>query len=215
MGKYVDLTGRRFGRLLVVSPAESVYRSNGKPRRRWNCVCDCGVEKIVYGENLAQGKTQSCGCIQKERAAEIRTTHGDADSRLYGVWCAMKRRCYNPNVPEYRRYGGRGIIVCDDWKNSFELFAQWAYATGYCKDAERGECTLDRIDNDGPYSPANCRWVTQREQMNNVSYNHICEYNGESHTVAEWARIYNMPYNRLLQRLIRYGYNIDKALNTD
>lgn len=212
MNHYVDLTGRKFGRLLVESPAENAYRKNGKPRRRWNCVCDCGARKVIYGENLTQGKTLSCGCLQKERASTSRTTHGASTSHLYGVWCAMKSRCSNPTVKEYHRYGGRGITVCNDWKDSFETFAQWAYATGYDESAIRGECTLDRIDNNGSYSPDNCRWVTQKEQMNNVSYNHVYEYNGEQHSVAEWAQIYHIPYGKLLQRLTRYGYNIEKAL---
>ena len=106
MGRFLDLTGRKFGRLTVVSSAENAYRPNGKPRRRWNCVCDCGSEKIVYGENLTQGKTLSCGCMQKERASQMRMTHGNTNSRLYGVRSAMKRRCYNSDVPEYHRYGG-------------------------------------------------------------------------------------------------------------
>lgn len=215
MGKAVDLTGQKFGRLTVVSQAESVYRKNGKPRRRWNCICDCGTERTIYGESLTRGLTLSCGCLQKERASECITTHGETDSRLYGVWCAMKRRCYNPNVPEYHRYGGRGIVICDTWREDYMAFSRWARESGYDESACRGECTLDRIDNDGPYSPDNCRWVTQSEQMNNVSYNRILEYNGEVHTVAEWAKIYDMPYGKLLQRLNRYGYSIQQALNTD
>lgn len=208
------MTGYRFGRLTVVGPAESAYRPNGKPRRRWHCVCDCGSEKVVLGEALTQGRTLSCGCLQKERTSKASTTHGATNTRLYGVWCAMKRRCYCHNAPEYHRYGGRGIIVCDEWKSSFETFERWAYEAGYRKDAKRGECTLDRIDNNGSYYPGNCRWVTQQEQMNNVSYNRIFEYDGESHTVAEWARIYNIPYYKLSSRL-RYGHSIDQALKTD
>lgn len=215
MAKFTDLTGRKFGSLTVLGMAEDACSPNGRVRRRWNCVCDCGTEKTVYGENLTGGKTLSCGCLQRKRASQVRTKHGGTDSRLYGVWCAMKRRCYSLDVPEYHRYGGRGIVVCDEWKNDYSSFAEWAIQNGYDDSAKRGECTLDRINNDGPYSPDNCRWITQQEQMNNVSYNHICEYNGESHTVAEWARLYNMPYNKLLQRLLRYGYDIEKALKTD
>ena len=169
--------------------------------------------KVIIGEALSRGLTLSCGCLQKERVRQSRMKHGDTDSRLYNVWCAMKRRCLNQNVPEYPLYGGRGISVCDAWME-YSNFADWSIETGYDPNAKRGRCTLDRIDVNGDYCPENCRWVTQQEQMNNVRYNHRETYNGESRTVAEWARLYNIPYSKLSQRLNRYGYDIEQALNT-
>ena len=215
MSRGKDLTGMRFGHLTVISEAECARRSNGKPRRKWNCICDCGKSVVVFGENLARGNTKSCGCFKAEIISEKLTTHGDTDSRLYNVWCAIKRRCYNSHVQEYYRYGGRGIRMCEEWRLSYESFKEWAMKNGYDPCAKRGECTIDRIDNDGNYEPENCRWVTQRDQMNNVSYNRVFTYRGETHTIAEFSRMYNIPYSRLQQRLTIYGYDIEKALNTD
>ena len=212
MGKFRDLTGMKFGRLTVISRAEDYVSPNGRHRVQWVCRCDCGVEKIVLGEALTSGRTISCGCAHREIASRSNQTHGKTDTRLYGVWCAMKRRCHNSNVPEYARYGGRGISICEEWDKSFETFEIWALSTGYDPDAKRGECTLDRIDNNGNYCPANCRWVSQRDQMNNVSYNRLITHNGETHTLAEWAREYNIPYARLSQRISRYGYSFEESL---
>lgn len=202
----------KFGRLTVISRAEDYVSPNGKHRIQWMCRCDCGIEKIVLGEALTSGRTISCGCAQKEIASRFNQTHGKTNTRLYGVWCAMKRRCHNSNVPEYPRYGGRGISICEEWDRSFETFEAWAMVNGYDPSAERGKCTLDRIDNNGNYCPDNCRWVTQRDQMSNVSYNRLITYNGETHTLAEWAREYNIPYARLSQRINRYGYSLEESL---
>ena len=213
MGTFKNLTGMRFGRLTVLGLSDDYVAPNGKHRKQYKCLCDCGSEKVIIGENLSRGLTLSCGCLQKERASQSNTKHGETDSRLYNIWCAMKRRCLNPNVPEYLLYGGRGISICDAWMD-YSNFSNWANNTGYDSNAKRGQCTIDRIDVDGDYCPENCRWVTQQEQMNNVRYNHYVTYNGETHTIAEWARLYNMPYAKLSQRLNRYGYDIEKALIT-
>ena len=205
--------GDRFYKLTVVTRIEDSVSEKGRHRSRYLCKCDWGKEKIVFGENLTGGKTKSCGCFQKEQASKANTTHGDTDSRLYNVWSAMKRRCFNSEVPEYHLYGGRGITMCDDWRDNYGSFRNWAYANGYDANAKRGDCTIDRIDVNGNYEPSNCRWVSQKAQMNNVSYNHLIEYNGEKHTVAEWADIYNMPYARLSQRITKYGYSFEEAIS--
>ena len=214
MGKYKDLTGMKFGRLTVLQRVEDRISPSGKHNVQYKCLCDCGKEKIILGTNLSRGLTNSCGCLQKERASAANITHGETDSHLYGVWCAMKRRCYQTYDSNYSLYGGRGIVMCDEWKNDYKTFRDWAYEHGYDPNAKRGECTLDRRDVNGNYCPDNCRWITQQEQMNNVRYNHLETYNGETHTIAEWARLYNMSYAKLSQRLNRYGYDIEKALLT-
>ena len=213
MGKFKDLTDMRFGRYLVIKQGSTHIDKSGRRRLKWICKCDCGSDlKEVFGDNLAQGYTQSCGCLHKERAAKAKTAHGDTETRLYGVWCAIKRRCNNQDVPEYKNYGGRGITMCADWSNSYESFKIWALENGYDENAPRGVCTIDRIDNNDGYYPENCRWVSQRVQMNNVRTNVIVEYKNEKHTVAEWARKYNIRYSKLSQRLKRYGFSTEQAL---
>lgn len=150
------MLGNKYGNLVVVE-------EHGKTRSGdtlYICKCDCGnLTHPISGMNLRKGHTQSCGCKK--------TKHGQWYSRLYWVWCAMKKRCYNAKHPTFKNYGGRGITVCDEWLNSFPAFAEWAMANGYKPDARQGECTLDRIDTNGNYCPDNCRWVSMKVQQNN------------------------------------------------
>lgn len=146
MPALVDLTGKRFGRLVVVERAPNIGRYTA-----WRCVCDCGNEIVTKGNSLQQGKTQSCGCIWRENHAKIHKTHGKSKTRLYRVWSDMKRRCRNKKRDDYRLYGGRGIRVCDEWSESYEAFEKWALENGYDESAPYGVCTLDRIDVNGNY----------------------------------------------------------------
>lgn len=210
MGKFVDLTGIRFVKLTVLEPAESRRKKNGKPRRYWKCMCDCGRLVEVEGYSLTSGHTQSCGCLVIEKASATGRTHGKTNTRLYNVWCGIKERCNCETHPTYKLYGGRGIKMCDEW-NDFSAFELWALKNGYDENARRGECTIDRIDNDKGYSPDNCRWVNQKAQMSNVSYNHIVDYNGKTYTVAQLAREIDMDYLKLLGRLNR-GVPVERAV---
>lgn len=212
MNEPIDITGKRFGYLTVIKRADDYIQPNGRRRIMWLCQCDCGNQKVIYGDNLRGSRTLSCGCFQKKRASEAVTTHGDTDSRLYNIWCAMKRRCNTETVREYKNYGGRGIKVCSLWEHDYSSFMRWALETGYDATAPRGVCTLDRIDVNGNYDPNNCRWITQKQQMSNVRYNVNIEYNGQTHTVAEWADICGMQYSTLRQRLFRYGYTFEEAI---
>lgn len=166
MSTVKDLTGQRFGRLTVIR------REGATPQRlaTWLCRCDCGNECVVCRTCLIAGRTRSCGCLNIERIKEHRTTHKKIKTRLYGVWANMIQRCTNPKHNRYHRYGGRGITVCDEWRNDFQAFYDWAMATGYDENAPKGQCTIDRIDNDKGYSPDNCRWadaITQRSNQSN------------------------------------------------
>lgn len=214
MSKLKDLTGLTFGRLTVIGRAPSVVRNNGSPRTMWYCQCSCGKTVTVTGDNLTRGNSLSCGCYHYESASKDMTTHGKSNSRIYNVWCAMKNRCYNPNVPSYRLYGARGIVMCDEWKTNFVSFYGWALQNGYDENAPRGVCTIDRIDNDKGYNPENCRIATQQEQMNNVSTNHRITYNGESHTLAEWSRITGISAFTIRNRIAKLGWSPERALQT-
>jgi len=163
VSKRLDLSGKIFGRLTVISFFEAP-KINGQHKAMWLCRCSCGKEKIIRATTLKSGHALSCGCFQQEERVRINTIHGQSHTRLYSIWESMKTRCSNKNHPLFHRYGGRGIKVCASWIKSFPAFQEWALKNGYTDDLE-----IDRIDNDGMYTPANCRWVTHKENCKNTS----------------------------------------------
>lgn len=158
MSRFIDLTNQDFGNLSVISYAGK-NKSNGS---MWLCHCGCGNDTVVSSDCLRRQVTVSCGCIRNKLSSERATTHGMSKTKLYHTWKNMKKRCENPNATRYERYGGRGIKVCEEWRNDFMEFYAWAMANGY----QEG-LTIDRKDNDKGYYPDNCRWETSIIQNQN------------------------------------------------
>ena len=198
-----DMTGMKFGKLTVISLDHKDKRGECK----WLCRCDCGNEKIVSGNKLRSGNTKSCGCYQKAVRGKFRITHGMTDSKLYVIWCNMKSRCGNEKNNMYYRYGGRGIQVYPEWENSFDIFAEWAKATGY-----KEGLSIERINIDEGYSPENCRWITKREQYLNRSDSHLVTAFGKTQTIKEWADETGIKYDTIERRINQYGYTPEEAL---
>lgn len=202
MGKFIDLTGQRFGRLSVISRAENDKNGNV----RWLCLCDCGNEVIVSTKSLKNGHTKSCGCLHAEKVRELckkmnitRVKHRLSKTRLYSVWSSMKTRCTNHNCVAYKNYGGRGVLVCAEWtdrEKGFINFYNWAMANGY-----REDLTLDRVDVNGNYEPYNCKFSTSQEQTDNRRCSKTFIYEGvEYKSIAEASRRLGIPSTTLRYR---------------
>ena len=213
MKKAHDLTGQRFGRLVVIERVESHIQPSGQRKTRWLCQCDCGNTKIVQYSQLKSGKTKSCGCLAREKSKKRLITHGLSHTRLFIVWTGIKARCFNSKVIYYKDYGGRGIKMCEEWEKDFMAFKEWALTHGYDEKAERGECTIDRIDVNGDYSPDNCRFINMQEQCNNKRNNRLIAYEGKTYTIQQWCKILGIKYTTLKSRL-NLGWPIEKALTT-
>ena len=203
MSKLIDLTGKRFGRLTVLSRAENSKDDKAK----WLCRCDCGNTCIVYGISLRRGHTHSCGCLRGDRNKE-RSTHGMSKTRLYGVWNNMKRRCCDPTTKSFKDYGGKGIKVCDEWLEP-EPFFDWAKASGYAEGL-----TIERIDVNGNYEPSNCKWITKAEQAWNKTNSFMVEIDGESKCLHQWCDEMGISYHTVYARMKRLGWDAKKALTT-
>ena len=196
--KMEDLTGRRFGRLTVVGLAESTYAG-----RYWLCKCECGNEINVQGSNLRSGNVTSCKCYRKEMQSITQIKHNMCHTKLYKVYSGILNRCKNK---KWKYYHGKGITICNEWKNDFMAFYNWATLNGY-----KEGLSIDRIDNDGNYDPNNCKWSTVKEQQRNRSVNHVLEFQGENKCISEWAEILNIDKRTILSR-IRAGWSIEEAL---
>lgn len=206
MEKPKILIGDRFGKLIVIE--RSSNDSSGKSM--WICKCDCGeITKPIYASNLKYGRTISCGCHRNyvlNSLAEKSRTHGMTNTRLYTIWTSMKVRCYNKNCDAYNKYGGRGITICDEWKNDFSAFMKWAYENGYSE-----ELTIDRINVNGNYEPDNCRWATYKTQANNTRKNKYLTLDGKTMTMKQWSEYTGIRYGTLYRRL-KDGWSVKSAL---
>ncbi len=206
--KAEDLTGQKFNRLTVIERDPS---SNTK-HIKWICRCDCGNTCSVAGDNLKNGHSKSCGCLNSELVTarnKANATHGDTRTPLYRIWHSMWARCTDPRCASFLRYGARGISVCEEWKD-YLVFRAWALSVGYDYDPK---WTIDRIDPDGDYCPENCRFLTRQQQSATNRHAVRVEYNGETKCLREWAREYNIPYLTFYNRY-RNGWSMEQALTT-
>jgi hypothetical protein len=197
--KIPNLVGKTFGRLTVI---EIGPRTSVKKGTYYLCRCECGNLKEIKAQALVSGATLSCGCYNKE----VMTTHGMSKTKLYDTLHKMKRRCNNIDDKNYKNYGGRGIKICEDWEQDFIHFYNWSILSGY-----KEGLTIDRIDNDGPYSPENCRWVSQKVQAGNKRNNHMLTLNGKTQCLAAWCEELNMRSSTIINRL-NLGWSEEKAL---
>jgi len=199
-----DLTGLKFGRLT------GIRRCGGDPKHGdalWLCKCDCGKDKVARSYDLRKGKTSHCGCLLGKNLSAGSLKHGCKPKRLHEMWVNMKTRCYNENYELYHRYGGRGITVCQEWLHDFAAFRAWALTNGYSDDLG-----LDRTNNNDNYSPNNCRFATPTEQSNNRSTNRMVTVFGETDTLANTARRYQINYATFQSR-INHGVKPEDAIN--
>lgn len=199
MGKTskINLVGKRFGVLTVLSE-EAKRNKNG--HILYNVKCDCGKEKQVLGASLRSGASRSCN-----KCHLLTGTHGMWKSKAFSVWGNMKDRCSNPNSPNFKNYGGRGIIVCDRWRDSFKNF--------YEDMGDPNGLTLERIDVNGNYEPSNCKWDTPKNQARNRTNNVLYTYDGKTKCASEWCEEINMPTSTFINRINR-GWSIDKVIET-
>lgn len=196
-----DHSGSRVDKLRVIT-----FSHKAKRMSYFWVQCDCGTYKCLPWGNVKI----SCGCVRRDPARAKRFgkgfySHGMAHSRLTRILAGAVQRCHNPKSKPFKWYGGRGITVCDEWRNSVATFIAWANNNGYNPSLE-----LDRKDNHGNYDPINCRWVSRRVNANNTRSNRLIESNGEVHTISDWARQCGVPYEKFLRRINR-GWTVGEA----
>lgn len=222
-----DLTGKQFGKWIVLKQTDDyIQPSNGKHHAMWLCKCSCkyGTITAVQGKHLKNGKSTKCVyCSREEKImlleyknkqnkkniiiSEEELKIKKQKKRLHSIWGNMKDRCFNKNSDRYYRYGGRGVSICDEWM-IFDNFYNWALNNGY-----QDNLTIDRVNNDGNYTPDNCRWADNITQANNKSNNNVLTYNGESHTLREWSRLIGIDSRTIFKRINRDGWTLEDALN--
>ena len=203
MGKIKDITGLKFGKWLVLSLSEE----RKKNRIAWLCRCDCGKEKVLIGSYLKSGKLKGCHCDDSMIGIDYRAKHGRRNTPEYNSWQSMKKRCYDPTNENFKHYGGRGIIVCDRWIDSFENFFKDMGIKPSLKH------TIDRIDTNGNYSLENCKWSTPIEQGNNKRNCIILTMDSKQMTLKQACVMKNIPSGLVYNR-VQHGWSIEEALNT-
>ena len=205
MPAFVDLRARKFGRLSVIGRFDVQNKIT-----RWECLCECGNVRVVRSNALQGGRSKSCGCLNREISQQSNRKHGQTKSNHtaatpeYTTWCGIVQRCTNPKNAHYDRYGGRGITICDKWRDDFTAF--------YEDMGKRPVGTsIDRIDNNKGYEPGNCRWTDKKTQQNNLSNNIVITHGGITMTLPMWAEKSGLSQSCLAAR-IRRGWPVERAL---
>jgi hypothetical protein len=197
--KKIEMVGKKYNMLTVML---DVGYSHGQ--QSYLCSCDCGNKLVIAGQRIRNGQSKSCGCLARKQTSQRHKTHGLSKTPEYRAWAKIKMRCTNPNDPNFYRYGGRGVGMCDEWYNSFEQFY---------KDLGKrpNGMSLDRIDNNQGYSKDNCRWATPQQQAANRELSIVIDYDGKSMCLKEWSRHINRPYTTMLSHY-KKGYSINQIL---
>lgn len=203
--------GKKYGKLTAVKDLGTFWIS-GVKRRKIECICDCGNVHVATISHLKLGQVKSCGCLSngsRVKAIEKCTKHELINHGLYKVWSSIQQRCYNPKHRSYKNYGGRGILMCEQWRENFYSFYQWAVANKW----EQGK-PIDRINNNGNYEPDNCRFVTIKENNRNKRKNINITFNGVTQCIAAWAADLNVDFKTLKYRLSNNQWSLEEALTT-
>lgn len=203
----LNLTGRRFCRFTVIKPVRVIARNN---TLRWLCRCDCGNERILLAGDLNSGHAKSCGCYAREMAAKLQFRHGHWSNKKaspeWTAWNQMRQRCSNPKNSSFKRYGARGIVVCERWQK----FENFLADMGPKPVGPKRFFSVERKNNNGNYEPSNCKWATQTEQSNNRRSNRIVSWNGVTKTVTQWASELGIKVQTLGYR-IRDAWPVEEA----
>lgn len=206
MGRFIDLTGQKFGRLTAERISGEKYRGQIK----WVCRCECGNTTTVVAQSLKNGNTRSCGCLHNEQATQENTKHGCCHTHLWNIWMKIKGKCYTVNNNFYEYYGAKGITVCGEWLDDFNAFKEWAIDNGYSKATP----IITRIDKTGNYNPLNCKFIKPDEKGSNKINNLLITYKGETKTIAEFAKEYNITPSTLNGRVVKLKWDVATALTT-
>lgn len=205
-GNALNITGRRFGKLIALGPVSRKHKEI-----IWECLCDCGNETTTVVSSLRAGLTQSCGCLHRERARMANITHGMSKTPIFKTWKGITQRCTNPNNPAFKNYGERGIVMCDEWQQSFEAF--YAHVSHLSNFSVKGY-TLDRANNDLGYLPGNMRWATRTEQNRNKRVrqdSRLLTHNGKTQHLTTWAKELGIRQSAIRDRL-HDGWSVERAL---
>lgn len=205
MKKIKNLVGQTFGRLTVLEYSHK----DRYGAHHWKCLCECGNITYPTTYRLSHNKTKSCGCLHNEIISNTQKKHGLYKTRLYSIYDSMKQRCLNKNSRQYKHYGLRGIIICNEWLKNFINFYNWSIGNGY-----EDNLTLDRINVNGNYEPNNCRWITQKEQARNTRKNKYVTYSNQTHCISEWAEKLNCSKSLIIHR-IKIGMDLETVFDTN